>query len=61
MSGPENERECTDSMNVSRDMNTNLLGATPHAGDGTGVTGSLRKTGSCHFIERTVGGTTSAA
>ncbi len=39
VSARENRCEHADSVSVPRGMNTHLLGATPHAGDGTRVTG----------------------
>ncbi len=48
-------------MSIPWGMNAHLLGATPHARDGTGVTGSLRETGGCPGMEWAVGGVTSAA
>ena len=42
-------------------MNAQALGAAPHAGDGTGVSGGLRETGGCSGMEGAVGGVTSTA
>ncbi len=56
-----NKRQHADNMNVLRDMKAHPLGAIPHTGDGTGIAGSLRETGSCPSIEGAVGGATSAA
>ncbi len=42
-------------------MNEHLLSATQHIGNGTGITGSLRETGSCASVEGAVGGATSTA
>ncbi len=52
----ENEHERVDSVNVPRNVNTHLLGATPHDGDGAGVTSSFWETGSCPGVEGVVGG-----
>ncbi len=49
-------------MSIPQGMTTHLLGATPHAGDGTGVTGGLRETGGCPGMGGgAVGGVSSAA
>ncbi len=61
MSARESELEHADSLNVPQDINTHLLSATPYAGDGAGVVGSLRETGSCPCVEGAVGGVTSVA
>ena len=61
MSVRENEYECADSVNFPQDVNVHPLGATPYARDGTGITGSLRETGSCPGFEWAVGGDTTAA
>ena len=53
----ENER---DSVNVPRDVNAHLS-ATPHAGDGAGVVGSVQETESCPGVEEAVGGVTNTA
>ncbi len=57
----ENGCEDIDGVSVPQGMNVHPLGATPHAGDGTGVTGGLREAGGCHGLEGTVGGVTSTA
>ncbi len=61
MGARENGLERADGMSVPQGMNAYLLGAAPHARDGTGVTDSLRETGSCAGMEGAVGGINSAA
>ncbi len=61
VSARENGCEHADNVSVPWGVNAHLLDATPHAGDGTGVTGSLRETGSCPDMEGAVGGVTSTA
>ncbi len=43
VSASENKCERTDSVSVPQSMDVLLLSATPHAGEGNGVTGGFRK------------------
>lgn len=43
----ENEHERVNNVNVPQDVNVHPLCATPHDGNDTGATDSLRETGSC--------------
>ncbi len=61
LSSCENECEHADSMSVPWGINVHLLSATPHAGNGTGVTGGLWETGGCPGMEGAVIGVTSTA
>ncbi len=61
MSAHENECERTNSVSVPQHMNTHFVSATLHAGDGTGVTGSLLETGGCLGVKGAVSGVTSSA
>ncbi len=61
VSAHESLCERADSVSVRQGVNVHLLGATPHAGDGIGVTGGLREAGGCPSMEGAVGGVTSTA